>query len=134
VYVDGPKVRFSHSLETNISGQDTKDTSSQDNFDLTFDFHEIELVVGSPPSLIGMTLLTGQLGLGDAKTECITLEPRVIEIPKPNNDKYASVGKVSIGSYLHLNGLNACLEKSTGDHQIQVLILKPITVQMLCIR
>lgn len=134
VYVDGPSVRFSHRLEANISSQDTTDTSSQDDFDLIFDFHEIEVVVGSPPSLVGMNLLTAQPGLGDAKTECITLEPRVIEIPKPNNDKYASTGKVAIGSYLHLNGLNACLEKSTGDHQIQILILKPITLQMLCIR
>lgn len=133
MYVDGPSVRFSHRLESNISGQDINDTITRDNFDLIFDFHEIKVVVGSLPSLVGMKL-TGQLGLGDAQTECVALEPRVIKIPKPNNDKYASSGKISIASYLHLDGLNACLEKSTGDNQIQLLILKPITVQMLWFR
>ncbi|KAJ1436544.1 hypothetical protein SESBI_04154 [Sesbania bispinosa] len=134
VFVDGPSVRFSQRREAKLGRQDINHIISQDNFDLTFDFHEIEVVVGSPPSLFGMASLTSQLGLGNAKAECITLEPRVIEIPKPINDKYASLGKISIGSYLHLNGLNACLEKSAEDHQIQLFILKPITVQILSFR
>ncbi|KAJ1381022.1 hypothetical protein SESBI_45511 [Sesbania bispinosa] len=134
VFVDGPSVRFSQRREAKLGRQDINHIISQDNFDLTLDFHEIEVVVGSPPSLFGMASFTSQLGLGNAKAECITLEPRVIEIPKPNNDKYASLGKISIGSYLHLNGLNTCLEKSAEDHQIQLFILKPITVQILSFR
>lgn len=134
VYVDGPSVRFSHRKEANLSAQDINDIVNQDNFDLIFDFHEIEMVVGSPPSLFGMASLSGRSGVGDAKAECVTLEPRVIEIPKTNNDNYASLGKISIGSYLYLNGLNVCLEKSADDHQIQLFILKPIIVQILSFR
>ncbi|KAK7263059.1 hypothetical protein RJT34_30643 [Clitoria ternatea] len=133
VFVNGPSVRFSHRRGANHSGQDTDDIISQDNFDLIFDFHEIEVVVGSPCSF-GMAALAGQCGLGNAKAECIKLEPRVIEIPKPNNDKYASSGKISIGSYVHVNGVNVCLEKSVENHQIQLFILKPLTVQILSFR
>ncbi|RDX94018.1 hypothetical protein CR513_23641, partial [Mucuna pruriens] len=132
VFVDGPSVRFSHRRETNLGGQNIDDIISKDNFDLTFDFHEIEVAVGSPS--FGMAPLTGQLGHGNSKAECVKLEPRVIEIPKPRNDKYASSGKISIGSYLHLNGINACLEKSEENHQIQLFILKPVTVQILSLR
>lgn len=134
VYIDGPSVEFSHRREVSLSGQDINDNISQDNFDLIFDFHEIQVVVGSPPSLFGLASSTGQLGHGVSKAEGIALEPRMIEIPKPNNDKYASLGKISIGSYLHLNGLTACLEKSTDDHQIQLFTLKPITVHILSFR
>ncbi|KAK7251111.1 hypothetical protein RIF29_34030 [Crotalaria pallida] len=132
VFVDGPCVRFSHRSKADLGGQGIIG-ASQGNFDLTFDFHEIELVLGSP-SLFDMAPLTCQLGLDDAKAECTTLEPHVIEIPKPNNDKYISSGKISVGSYLHLNGINACLEKSAEKHQIQLFVLKPITVQILSFR
>lgn len=133
VVVDGPCVRFSHRSEANLGGQDIIDTASQDNFDLTFDFHEIEGALGSP-SFFGMAPLTCQLGLTDAKAECFTLEPHVMEIPKPNNDYYASSGKISLGSYLHLNGINACLEQSAEEHQFQLFVLEPITVQILSFR
>lgn len=132
VFVDGASVRFSHRKEANLGGQDTDDIITQDKFDLTFDFHEIELVVSSPS--FGMAPLSGQLGQGNAQADCVKLEPRVIEIPKPSNLKYASSGKISIGSYLHLNGLNACLEKSEENHQIQLFILKPVAFQILSFR
>lgn len=90
------------------------------------------MVVGSPS--FGIVPLTGQLGHGNGKAECVKLDPRAIEIPKPNNDKYASSGKISIGSYLHLNDINACLEKSEENHQIQLFISKPVTVQVLSFR
>lgn len=90
------------------------------------------MVVGSPS--FGIVPLTGQLGHGNGKAECVKLDPRAIEIPKPNNDKYASSGKISIGSYLHLNDINACLEKSEENHQIQLFTLKPVTVQILSFR
>ena len=132
-FVDGPFVRFSLRREANLGGQSNNDIVSQDNFDLTFDFHEIEVAVGSP-SLFDMAPLIGQMGLDDAKADCITLEPHVIDIPKPHNDKYASSGKISIGSYLRLNGLNVYLEKSAEKHQIQLFLVKPITVQILSFR
>ncbi|KAK7359915.1 hypothetical protein VNO77_01883 [Canavalia gladiata] len=133
VFVDGPSVRFSHRKEANLGGPDIDDIINQDNFDLTFDFLEIEAIVGSPFSF-GMAPLTGQLGPGNDKADCVKLEPQVIEIPKPNNDKYASSGKISLGYYLRLNGINACLEKSEENHQIQLFILKPVTVQILSFR
>ena len=43
------------------------------------------MVVGSPS--FGIVPLTGQLGHGNGKAECVKLDPRAIEIPKPNNDK-----------------------------------------------
>ncbi|XP_057415880.1 uncharacterized protein LOC130710577 isoform X2 [Lotus japonicus] len=133
VFVDGSSVRFSHRREASLGCKDINDNISQDDFDFAFDFNAIEAVVSSPP-LVGIASLSGHLGLDTTKAECITLEPQVIEMPKPNNDKYASLGKTSIGTYLHLNGLNAYLEKSAEDHQIQLFILKPITVQMLSSR
>ncbi|KAH1151426.1 hypothetical protein GYH30_045099 [Glycine max] len=132
VLVDGPAARFSHRREADLDGLDIDDIISLDNFDLTFNFCDIEVVVGS--SSFGMAPLTGLLGHGNGKTECVKLDPRVIEIPKPNNVKYASSGKISISSYLHLNGINACLEKSEENHQIQLFTLKPVTVQILSFR
>ncbi|KAE9614347.1 putative vacuolar protein sorting-associated protein [Lupinus albus] len=132
VFVDGPCVRFSHRSKADLGGQGIIDIASKDSFDLTLDFHEIELALGPP--LFGMAPLTCQLRFGDAKAECTTLEPHVIEFPKPNNDKYASFGKISVGSYLHLNGINACLEKSSEKHQIQLFVLKPVTIQILSFR
>ncbi|KAK7346481.1 hypothetical protein VNO80_21001 [Phaseolus coccineus] len=129
VFFDGLSVRFSHRREAN---QEIDDIISQDNFDLTFDFHEIKVVVST--SSFDMTPLTGQLGHGNAKAECVKLEPRVIEIPKPNNGKYSSSGKVSLHSFLHLNGTNACLEKPEENHPIQLFLLKPITVHILSFR
>ena len=128
VFFDGLSVRFSHRREAN---QEIEDVISRDNFDLTFDFHEIKVVVSSS---FDMTPLTGQLGHGNAKAECVKLEPRVIEIPKPNNDKYSSSGKVSIHSFLQLNGTNACLEIPEENHPIQLFLLKPITVHILSLR
>ncbi|XP_029127816.1 uncharacterized protein LOC109800070 isoform X2 [Cajanus cajan] len=133
VFVDGPSVRFSHRREANRGGENTDDIINQDNFDLTFDFNEIEVVVGSPSSFV-MAQLTGQLGHDNAKAECVKLESREIEILKPNNDKYVSSGKVSIGSYLHLKGANAYLEKSEENHQIKLFILKPVSVKILSFR
>ncbi|CAL0312728.1 unnamed protein product [Lupinus luteus] len=133
VFVDGPCVKFSHRNKADFGGQGIIDIASRDSFDLTLDFHEIELA-HRPTSLFGMAPLTCQLRPGDAKEECTTLEPHVIKIPKPNNDKYASFGKISVGSYLHLNGINACLEKSTEKQQIQLFVLKPVTVQILSLR
>ncbi|KAL2333639.1 hypothetical protein Fmac_014852 [Flemingia macrophylla] len=132
VFVDGPSVRFSHRREANLGGQDIDDMTNQDNFDLSFDFNAIKVVVGSPS--FAVVQLTGHLGHDNAKAECVKLEPPVIEIPKPNNDKYASSGKTSIGSYLHLNGVNAYLEKFEENHQIKLFILKPISVQILSCR
>ncbi|CAJ1942677.1 unnamed protein product [Sphenostylis stenocarpa] len=117
VFVDGPFVRFPHRREAN---QDIDDIISRDNFDVTFDFHEIKVVVSSSSSF-GMA-------------ECVKLETRVIEIPKPNNDRYASSGKISIHSYLLLNGINACLEKPEENHPIQLFLLKPVTVHILAFR
>ncbi|KAG2408680.1 uncharacterized protein HKW66_Vig0035020 [Vigna angularis] len=78
--------------------------------------------------------MTGQLGNGNAKPECVTLEPRVIEIPKPSNDKYSTSGKVSIRFFLLLNGTNACLEKPEENLPIQLFLLKPITINILSFR
>ncbi|QHO47810.1 Vacuolar protein sorting-associated proteinb [Arachis hypogaea] len=132
-FVDGPFVRFSLKREAGLDGQDIDDIASHDNFDINFDFHDIEVAVGSP-SLLDMSPLTDPFGLDDAKAEYITLEPCVVDIPKPDNDKYVSSGKISIGSYIHQNGLNVYLEELEDKHQIQLLVVKPIIVQILSVR
>ncbi|KAF7809778.1 putative vacuolar protein sorting-associated protein 13C [Senna tora] len=133
VFVDGPSVRFLHDKDANLGGQEINNIVSLDNFDLTFDFHEIEVAIGSP-SLLGMSPLVDHLGFDDAETECLMLEPQAVEIPKPKNDKYACWGKISIGFYLRLNGLTACLGKSAEKHQFQLFELKPIAVQISSFR
>ncbi|XP_016179028.2 uncharacterized protein LOC107621515 isoform X1 [Arachis ipaensis] len=132
-FVDGPFVRFSLKREAGLDGQDINDIASHDNFDNNFDFHDIEVAVGSP-SLLDMSPLTDLFGLDDAKAEYITLEPCVVDIPKPDNDKYVSSGKISVGSYIHQNGLNVYLEELADKHQIQLLVVKPIIVQILSVR
>ncbi|XP_047158322.1 uncharacterized protein LOC124828968 [Vigna umbellata] len=130
VFFEGLSVKFSHRREAN---QEIDDIISQDNFDLTFDFREIKVVFSSSSSF-DMTPMTGQLGNGNAKAECVKLEPRVIEIPKPSNDKYSTSGKVSIRFFLLLNGTNACLEKPEENLPIQLFLLKPITINILSFR
>ncbi|RYR40075.1 hypothetical protein Ahy_A09g045742 [Arachis hypogaea] len=132
-FVDGPFVRFSLKREAGLDGQDINDIASHDNFDINFDFHDIEVAVGSP-SLLDMSPLTDPFGLDDAKAEYITLKPCVVDIPKPDNDKYVSSGKISVGSYIHQNGLNVYLEELEDKHQIQLLVVKPIIVQILSVR
>ncbi|XP_028760460.1 uncharacterized protein LOC114719165 [Neltuma alba] len=123
VFVDGPSVRFLHK----------KADVSHNSFDLIFDFHEIEVAIGSP-SLCGVAPLVDLLGFDDVKEECLRLEPQAIDIPKPNYDKYASWEKISFGCYLRLNGLNACLRKPAESHQFQLFAMKPITLQISSIR
>ncbi|MED6195675.1 hypothetical protein PIB30_040173 [Stylosanthes scabra] len=131
-FVDGPFVRFSLKREAGLDGQDINGIVSHDNFDVTFDFHDIEVAVGSP-SLLDMKPSTDQFG-HDARADYITLEPCVVNIPKPDNDKYVSSGKISIGYYIHQNGLNVYLGELAEKHQIQLLVVKPIIVQMLSVR
>lgn len=132
VFVDGPSVRFVQKKEASLDAKKNNDTVSQDGFDLTFDFQEIEVAIGSP-SLFGTTPLV-DLGFDDAEAGCLRLEPQAIHIPKPNNDKYACWGKIALGFYLCLNGINACLGKSAEKPQFQLFELKPITAQISSFR
>ncbi|XP_054810227.1 uncharacterized protein LOC129311789 isoform X2 [Prosopis cineraria] len=133
VFVDGPSVRFLHNKKANPGCQEINDIVSHDGFDLIFDFHEIKVAIGSP-SLCGVAPLLDLPGFDDAQAECLRLEPRAIEIPKPNSDKYASWGRISFGCYLRLNGLNACLRKPAEGHQFQLFVMKPIALQISSIR
>lgn len=133
VFVDGPSVRILHNKEPILGGREINDIVSQDGFDLTFDSHGIEVAIGSP-SLFGMAPLVDLMGFDDAEAESRRLEPQAINIPKPNNDKYASWGKISFGFHLRLNGLNAYLRKAGKNHQFQLFQLKPIVVQISSFR
>ena len=130
VFVEGPSVRFLHNMKANPGAQESNDAVRHDCFDLSFDFKEIEVGIGSP----SLAPLVDLLGFDYVKEEFLRLEPHLIEIPKPNYDNYASWGKISFGCYLRLNGLNACWKRPAERHRFQLFVLKPITLQISSIR
>ncbi|CAI0553988.1 unnamed protein product [Linum tenue] len=105
----------------------------QDGFHLGLDICSIEVAVW--PS--------SKFDIGLAKfPRSHDLEPRgsrlrdteAIEIPGTENEKYASQGCVSLGSYMKVNGLNFTIGEMKGRKDYGFLILKPITLQLSLFR
>lgn len=104
------------------------------DFHLEFDVHNIEVVVW-PTTKSDLASFTRFPGSDDAESECIRLcEPQLIDIPKSDDEKYASEGWISLCAYLRFNGLNAYLVDSVEKQHNQILSLKPITFQLASFR
>ncbi|KAJ7952893.1 Vacuolar protein sorting-associated protein [Quillaja saponaria] len=133
VFVAGPCIQLSCDKKLDGTDEHKGDIVSQDDIQLTFQLHDIEAAVWSP-SIFDMAPLTGMTGLEGIVKECPRLEPHTIEIPKPNNGKNVSHRRISVFSYIRVNGLNIHMGSTTENKQFQLFVLKPIIVQLSSIR
>ncbi|KAJ6288558.1 hypothetical protein OIU76_024527 [Salix suchowensis] len=93
---------------------------------------------------IEMTLRNVELNSGDKDTnqddyhlepESHKLrEPRIIEIPKPDNEKYASEGWISLGSYFNISGFDIYSGSPAERERNQIFSLKPIAARLSLFR
>ncbi|XP_020537290.1 uncharacterized protein LOC105639629 isoform X2 [Jatropha curcas] len=130
VFITGPHIQMSmRKIESKNGKKNMHYTVGQDDINLGFDIQNIEAVVR--PTSKSDLALTQLPGFADAETECHrSREPKIIEIPKSDNEKYASQICVSLRSYLRVNGLNIYMGDSTDIQESQILILKPIAFQL----
>lgn len=128
VFITGPHIQVSmRNVGFNSGSKDMNYVVSQEDFHLGFNIHNIEVVVWPTPN--SDFTLTGWPGSDDTEPEYQRLrEPRVIEIPKSDNEKYASQGWVSLSSYLRANGVDIYMGDSAERLQSQIFALKPIAV------
>ncbi|XP_050206496.1 uncharacterized protein LOC126656072 [Mercurialis annua] len=132
VFIAGPHLQMSmRKIGSNSGKKDKNYVVSKDDLDLRFDIQNIEAVVW--PTLKSDLALT-QL-FDDDETECYRLhEPRLIEIPRSDNEKYASQMSVMLRSYLRVDGLIIYMGDSTEIQQRQIFVLKPVAIQSSFIR
>ena len=149
IFIAGPHIHISLGKEFDGLNKDINHVFNQDDFHLVFDLHNIEVAVW-PTSRSDLLSLTGSLGSDDAEKKHLLLkEPQMIDIPKLDNEKHVSEGRVSFDLYLRVNGLDAYvedlaeklqsqveanLEDLAEKQQSDVLALKPMTVHLSSIR
>ncbi|KAI5581654.1 hypothetical protein BDE02_07G032300 [Populus trichocarpa] len=126
VFVTGPCIEMTPRKVGLNSGD--KDTN-QDDFQLGFDIQNIEVVVW--PTSKSDLALTGWSESDGAEPESHKLrEPQIIEIPKPDNEKYASEGWISLGSYFKISGFDIYKGNSAEREQNQIFSMKPIAARL----
>ncbi|CAI0554327.1 unnamed protein product [Linum tenue] len=105
----------------------------QDGFHLELDICSIEVAVWPSSKFdIGLAKFPGSHDLEPRGSRLRDTE--AIEIPGTENEKYASQGCVSLGSYMKVNGLNFTIGEMKGRKDYGFLILKPITLQLSLFR
>ncbi|WCJ31023.1 hypothetical protein M5689_012541 [Euphorbia peplus] len=130
IFITGPNIQLSMRNTGSDSGNKGRNFRvREDDFHLGFDIHDIEMVVW-PTSKSDLAL--NQLpGDDDAVAECHRLqELHIIEIPKPDVEKYASHVCVSLRLYLRVNGLNVYMGDSKELQESQIVVSKPIAVEL----
>ncbi|CAK7339467.1 unnamed protein product [Dovyalis caffra] len=126
VFVTGPHIQMSL-RKVGLSSGDKN--MNQDDFHLGFDIQNIEVVVW--PTSKSDLALTGLSESDGAEPESHKLrEPQIIEIPKPDNEKYASEGWVSLSSYFKLGGFNIYMGNLEESEQNQIFSLRPIAARL----
>jgi hypothetical protein len=123
-------------LGKNFDGgnKDTNHVYSQEDFHLSFDVHSIEAAVW-PTSKFDLASFVGPLGSDGVEPECLRLEqPLVIDLTKSAIGKYQAQGGISLGSYIRVDGLDVCLVGAVGKQRSQILVSKPMTLQLLSSR
>ncbi|KAJ6678511.1 VACUOLAR PROTEIN SORTING-ASSOCIATED PROTEIN VPS13 [Salix viminalis] len=126
VFVTGPRI------EMTLLNSGDKDTN-QDDYHLGFDIQNIEAVVW--PTSKSDLALTGWSESDGAEPESHKLrEPRIIEIPKPDNEKYASEGWISLGSYFNISGFDIYSGSPAERERNQIFSLKPIAARLSLFR
>ncbi|KAL5752815.1 hypothetical protein ACOSQ2_023322 [Xanthoceras sorbifolium] len=135
VLIAGPHIQMSFKKVGFLDGNEAINLAvGQDDFHLEFDVDNIEFVV-LPVTKSDFTLFTRLSVSDDAESECIRLpEPQIIDIPKSDNEKYASRGRISLNAYLRVDGFNAYLADSVEKQHNQIFALKPITIHLSSLR
>ncbi|KAM1156496.1 hypothetical protein ACFX2B_026994 [Malus domestica] len=134
IFAAGPHIRMSLGKSFDGGSKDINHQVSQEDFHLAFDVHSIEAAVW-PTSQFDLASFVAPLGADDVETKCLRLEkPLGVDKFKSDNGKYQSQGSVSLGFYLHVDGLDAYLIDSAGKKQSDILVLKPMTVWISSLR
>ncbi|XP_065873049.1 uncharacterized protein [Euphorbia lathyris] len=128
IFITGPNIQMSmRNIGSDSWNKDRNFLVREDDFHLGFD--DIEVVVWPTPKVdLALNHLPGD---DDAVTECHRLqELHIIEIPKSDKEKYASHMCVSLKLYLRVNGLNVYMGDSKKLQESQIIVLKPIAVEL----
>ncbi|OMO56804.1 hypothetical protein CCACVL1_26268 [Corchorus capsularis] len=131
VLIAGPYVQLSSRKigSRNVNEGVSSHAVSVDDFHLGFDIHDIEVVVWpTSKSFLAPIRLCTERDEEDSDSFMLQ-EPKILDIPKPENNKYTSEDGHSLCFYLRLNGLQAYYE-DVGDRQKnKIAVLDPITFQ-----
>ncbi|KAJ8764509.1 hypothetical protein K2173_006249 [Erythroxylum novogranatense] len=128
-FITGPCIRILLQKDGfNYENADMNSAGTQDSFDLGFDVHNIEVVVW--PTSKSNFSSTKWASFGYVEPECQIRKPRIIEIPKSDNEKYASQEWVSLSSFLSVNGFNFYIEDLAEGQQISSFVLRPIALHL----
>uniref|UniRef100_A0A2P2MKK3 Uncharacterized protein LOC8260571 n=1 Tax=Rhizophora mucronata TaxID=61149 RepID=A0A2P2MKK3_RHIMU len=129
VFITGPRIQLSLQKDgVNYGNDDMNKYVSH----LGFNIHNIEVVIW--PSTKCNLVLTESLGSDDAEPECLLREPQMIEIPKSDNEKFASQECIALCFCLRINGLDIYMGDWSEKQHNQIFVLKPIAVRLLLIR
>ncbi|XP_039010299.1 uncharacterized protein LOC120139014 [Hibiscus syriacus] len=136
VLMAGPRIQFSTKKigTRNVNEGVNNHIVSGGDFHLGFDIHDIEVVVW-PSSKSGLAPIHDFIVQDDEYPECLRLqEPKILDIPKLENNKYRSKDANSLHFCLKFNGLQAYLEDIVDRHKNQIFVLDPITFQISSFR
>ncbi|XP_062001830.1 uncharacterized protein LOC133719495 isoform X1 [Rosa rugosa] len=134
VFIAGPHILMSLGKNFDGGNKDKNHVYIQDDFHLAFDVHNIEAAVW-PTSKFDLASFVGPSASDDVEPECLRMDqPLVIDISNSNNGKYQAQGGISLGSYIRVDGLDVCLVAAAGKRQSQILVSKPMTLQLLSSR
>ncbi|KAL6993675.1 hypothetical protein U1Q18_011787 [Sarracenia purpurea var. burkii] len=135
VFIAGPLIQISlrreecygeHPNESRISGQD--------DLHLAVDVFNIELAIW-PTSSSDFAASTKWQGLNVAGLECLVFkEPPMVSIPRSDSESYACQRKISLSTYMKVDGLKAYLDDSAENQRYQVIMLNPTTITLSCLR
>lgn len=129
VLIAGPCIQISLAKVGLSGGNGDMNLGGQDDFHVKFDLQKIEFFV-CPTSKSDLVSFSECLRSNDAEPQCVRLqEPRIIDIPKLNDEKFSSRGWISLRAYIKANGLSAYFWESVERQPNQVFALKPITVR-----
>ncbi|CAN1225139.1 hypothetical protein LINGRAPRIM_LOCUS954 [Linum grandiflorum] len=121
---------FSSQAGLGCDGKNGNSVLSQSDFQLCFDFRSIEVAIW--PSSKFDTGLPGSPGVEPQGPRL--RDPVIMEFPRIENEKYASHGWVSLGSYVKVNGVNVTVREMVGRQDCGYIAVKPITLQLSVFR
>ncbi|KAL5557187.1 hypothetical protein UlMin_039423 [Ulmus minor] len=134
VFMAGPSIKVSLEKEFSGGNENSSHIASHDCFHLSFDIHNIEVAIW-PSSTSDSASHLENLGGYDAELYCTRLkQPQRINIPKSDNEYYASKSCIFLASHLRFNGFNAYLGNSTEKQKSHIFVLQPMTIQFSSLR
>ncbi|XP_021758394.1 uncharacterized protein LOC110723347 isoform X1 [Chenopodium quinoa] len=133
--IAGPRFQLSMRDE-DLSSSDSQPNATHvgKGVNLTIDVHKIEFSIW-PTVKSGVVPSEEHQRPDNFESEFLKLEEHVLEgFSGSFNIKYASKGQITHFSLLRLGGLSLYFEDLMDNHQMQVLVLKPLTVKLSSLR